>query len=204
MPVKFRHDLLEDYYAPEVAEVIRKESDPYFSYSGAYAAMMQTPDATIGNNISQYNTQNTMKKGYTVSKLADLAREFNFPSSKGYKTKDYLELVIKEVENKGFRFIQFLQLVDVLYIIIENPEETKKIPVNYVTLPPDKFRAEEEIEAHYVNHPDLIINQQIKESNATPVRERESVTEAPPELEQVKSRTHLKRAMKKNPLPWEK
>jgi hypothetical protein len=158
----------------------------------------------LNDYISKNNIQNNMKKGYIVSKLADVAREFNFPSSKGYKTSDYLELVIKEVENKGFRFIQFLQLVDVLYIIIENPEETKKIPVNHVTLPADEFRAEEEIESHYANHPDPVINQQIKESNATPVRERESVTEAPPELEQVKSRTHLKRAMKKNPLPWEK
>lgn len=72
MPVKFRQDLLEDYYSPQVAEIVRKEEDPSFSYSGVYEAI-QTPDSTIGNNISQNNTQIKMKKGYTVLKLADLA-----------------------------------------------------------------------------------------------------------------------------------
>ena len=149
------------------------------------------------------NVQDKMKKGYTVLKLADIASELGLPSSKGYKTKDFLELVINEIEKKDLRFVQFLQLVDVLYIIIEKVER-KETPIKHVTLPPDKFRAKEEIEAHYAGHPDPIINQQIQESNATPVRERESVTAAPPELEEVKSRNHLKKAMKKNPLPWEK
>lgn len=178
------------YYDHRMEEIVRRKG--------------QKEVRNLNDYISKNNTQNKMKKGYTVLKLADLAAELGLPSSKGYKTKDFLELVINEIEKKDLRFVQFLQLVDVLYVIIEKVER-KETPVQHVVQPAEKFRAAEEIEAHYANHPDPVINQQIREStNMNPVKERESVTEAPPELERVKSRSHLKQAMKKNPLPWEK
>lgn len=153
-------------------------------------------DATTGTYA---NINKQMKKGYIVLKLAELAKQLSLPSSKGKKTKDYLELVIEEVENKGYRFVQFLQLVDVLYVIVQ------KVPVqklNQQTLPPEKFQPEEEIERHY-GYKDPVLNQQLQESIAPP-EEREKVTEEPPELAEVKKRDHLKKSMKKNPLPWEK
>ncbi len=159
------------------------------------------------SNRNKPKVEQMNKTGYTVLKLADLVNQMGLPSSKGYKTKDYLELVIKEIEDRDFRFVQFLQLVDILYVIVQAVNHASK-KVNHVNLPPDKFRAQEEIHEHYAvrgtpPHPDPVINQQINESTHT-VPERESVTEAPEELAELKSREHLKKSMKKNPLPWEK
>ena len=144
-----------------------------------------------------------MKKGFTVLKLSELATELGLPSSKGHKTKDYLELVISQIEGGGFRFVQFLQLVDVLYVIIEKVEHSQS-GVKHVYLPPDEFNPDQEIRNHYSPPP-------ISSASPTPnapvvkeVQEREMVTEAPAELEELKDRSHLKKSMKKNPLPWEK
>jgi len=150
----------------------------------------------LNDYISQNNTQNKMKKGFTVLKLADLARELGLPSSKGHKTKDYLELVINQIEGAGFRFVQFLQLVDVLYVIIDNVER-KQTSVQHVYLPPDQNNPAQEIKNHY--DPPPVATPVVKK-----VQEREAVTEAPPELEEIKNRKHLEKSMKKNPLPWEK
>ena len=150
-----------------------------------------------------------MERGYKVVKLNELAKELNLPSSKGVKTRDYLELVINAVEERGLRFVQFLQLVDVLYVIIQKVDQ----PIRHVTQPAEKFRPEEEIRRHYhpeenrVGYEDDVLNERVKESfaeNVPPVQEREEVTEAPPELEEMKKRDHLKKEMDKPKLPWQK
>jgi len=168
---------------------VYKESDP--------APFVK--DATIGTFTNQHNTNiNQMERGYKVVKLSELAKNLGLPSSKGYKTKDYLQLVIEKIEENGYRFVQFLQLVDVLYVI------TQQVPastVSHVTLPPEEFRPEQEIAQHY-GYGDEVLDSQLKES--TKVQEREPVTEEPPELAGVKKRDHLKKSMKKKPLPWEK
>jgi len=133
--------------------------------------------------------------GYTVLKLADLAKEIGLPPSKGMKTKDYLELVIDQVEKKGLRFVQFLQLVDILYVITQKVPR-RETPIKHVTLPPEAFRPEEEIRAHYA---EPLLNQQVREST-----ERESVTEAPPEMAELQKRDHLKKNLEKKDLPWKK
>ena len=181
MATPFIKDGLDNYYNPELAEAIRREG--------------QKNMGNLNDYISQNNTQSKMKKGFTVLKLADLARELGLPSSKGHKTKDYLELVINQIEGMGFRFVQFLQLVDVLYVIIENAER-KQTPVQHVYLPPDQFNPDQEIQNHYAPPVATPVVQE--------VQDREMVTEAPPELEELKNREHLKKSMKKNPLPWEK
>ena len=160
-------------------------------------------DATTGFYFNT-NTQK-MRRGYKVVKLNELAKELQLPSSKGTKTKDYLELVINEVENKGYRFVQFLQLVDVLYVIVQ------KVPakIRNQTLPPQEFRPEEEIRRHYEQDPDPtgygdpVLDQQLSESVAPP-EERDPVTEEPEEMADIKSRDHLKKEMDKPKLPWQK
>ena len=136
-----------------------------------------------------------MKRGYSVLKLSELASQLSLPSSKGYKTKDYLEHVIGQIEDNGYKFVQFLQLVGVLYVIVQK----------MLTNQPNQLRSAEEIEAHYSPPPKgNAKNVRKLKEKVEPVQERETVTEAPPELENVKKRDHLKKTMKKNPLPWEK
>jgi len=196
MSVQFKVDNLDGYYTKDVAEVIRAQRRMHGTSAPAYR---ETEPLTPYIN---YN-QNEMKKGFTVLKLSELATELGLPSSKGHKTKDYLELVINQIEGAGFRFVQFLQLVDVLYVIIEKVEH-KQSGIKHVYLPPDGFDPDQEIRNHY-NIPDA---PSAPPSQKAPivkeVQEREMVTEAPPELEEIKNREHLKKSMKKNPLPWEK
>jgi hypothetical protein len=143
-----------------------------------------------------HNTNNM--NDYSVLKLADLAKEIGLPSSKGFKTKDYLELVIRQIEEKGLRFVQFLQLVDVLYVITERRGSfSNRGPVlNTVHLPSDPFRADEEIRAHYA---EPILNQQVREST-----ERPAVLESPPEMAELQKRDHLNKNLVKKDLPWKK
>jgi hypothetical protein len=173
---------------------IKDGFDNYYSTDAPFYTEQEPLTGIINHNKIK------MKKGFTVLKLADLARELNLPSSKGQKTKDYLELVINQIEGTGLRFVQFLQLVDVLYVIIENAER-KQTSIQHVYLPADEFNPEQEIRNHYTPPPAVT-------PASTPVvqevQEREMVTEAPPELEELKNRDHLKKSMKKNPLPWEK
>jgi len=144
-----------------------------------------------------------MKRGYNVLKLSELATQLKLPSSKGYKTRDYLGLVIDKIEDSGYNFIQFLQLVDVLYVIIQ------KRPAK-----PDPITRNEEVKDHYdspyekepVQEPvrrDELIETQTAES-VREVAEREPVTETPPEMEKLQKRDTLKKSMNKKPLPWEK
>lgn len=177
---------LYNHFSGETAEIVMKKGQEILSKA-------------IKNSIL-YNNKNKMKDGFTVSKLSDLAKDLKLPSSKGHKTKDYLELVINQVEASGYRFVQFLQLVDVLYVITEKVK-VKQTPFQQHK-PPERFRPDEEIRDHY-NHPDPVINQQVKESTTPEVQRRSNVTDSSPELEKVKSRKHLEKSMKKNPLPWE-
>jgi hypothetical protein len=179
----FIRDGLDAYYNPEMAEIIRNEGQKNLQEALTY----------ISHNTDKMN-------GYTVLKLADLAKEIGLPPSKGMKTKDYLELVIDKVEKKGLRFVQFLQLVDVLYVI------TQKVvrggtPIQHVTLPPEKFRPEEEIKEHYnVSHyAEPLLNQQVREST-----ERSPVIEPSPEMEELQKRDHLDKNLVKKDLPWKK
>lgn len=157
-------------------------------------------DATTGTFLGNTNNKQ-MERGYKVLKLNELAKELGLPSSRGTKTKDYLRMVIDAIEDYGLRFVQFLQLVDVLYVIVQKVEHGQQ-PIRHVTLPPEEFRPEEEIAQHY-EAKDPMVDQQISESVAPP-EEREPVTEEPPELEQVKKRDHLKKTMTKEKLPWQK
>lgn len=149
-----------------------------------------------------------MERGYKVLKLNELAKELNLPSSKGIKTKEYLELVINTIEERGLRFVQFLQLVDVLYVIIQKVE----IPIRHVSQPAEKFRPEEEIERHYnykenkSGYEDEVLNQRVRESHEeNKAQKRDDIIEAPPELEEVKKRDHLQKEMNKvQKLPWQK
>ncbi len=189
MSVKFRMDDLDGYYPTGVADVIRRERR-LTGYSAPSYREAEPLAPYINNN------EKTMKKGFTVLKLSELATQLRLPSSKGHKTKVYLELVINQIEGKGLRFVQFLQLVDVLYVIVEKVE-SQQSGIPHVYQPADKFRPDEEIQVHYAVH-------DTPPTPAVPVvQERELVTEAPPELENIKKRDHLKKSMKKNPLPWE-
>lgn len=193
----------EDRYSSQMGDLIRKKRKVKM------ATMKPVTKSPRPNNLKQYKSkvEQMNKTGYTVLKLSDLVNQFGLPSSKGHKTKDYLELVIKEIEDRDFRFVQFLQLVDILYVIVQAVSHAQKT-MNHVNIPPDKFRPEEEIHEHYAvratpPHPDPVLNQQINESTHT-VPDREPVTEAPEELAELKNRDHLKKSMKKNPLPWDK
>lgn len=129
-----------------------------------------------------------MERGYKVIKLNELAAHLGLPSSKGYKTTDYLELVINEIEKTGYIFIQFLQLIDVLYVIIDTSGKVRQ-----VNLPMEKFRPTEEINDHY-NPPQPAK----KETVAEPHENFEKAIEA------VKSRDHLDKNMRGAKLPWKK
>jgi len=193
MATPFIIDGLDSYYDKRLAEAIRADRRKYDTDAPFYTEQEPLTGIINHNKIK-------MKKGFTVLKLADLARELNLPSSKGHKTKDYLELAINQIEKTGLRFVQFLQLVDVLYVIVENAER-KQTPIQHVYLPPDEFNPDQEIRNHYTPPPAVT---PVSTPVVQEVQEREMVTEAPPELEELKNRDHLKKSMKKNPLPWEK
>jgi len=133
-----------------------------------------------------------MERQYKVMKLNELASSLKLPSSKGQKTIDYLEFVISEIEKRGYRFVQFLQLVDVLYVIIDVAGY-----IQYVNLPEEKFRPEEEIRDHY-NPPAAKFSRKKEE---IPVPQNEKFEEA---LDAVKSRDHLNKNMSGAKLPWKK
>lgn len=132
--------------------------------------------------------QKQMERQYKVMKLNELAAHLNLPSSKGHKTTDYLEFVINEIEKTGYIFVQFLQLIDVLYVIIDTSGKVRQ-----VNLPMEKFRPTEEINDHY-NPPQPAK----KETVAEPHENFEKAIEA------VKSRDHLDKNMRGAKLPWKK
>jgi hypothetical protein len=130
-----------------------------------------------------------MKNEYRVLRLSELVSQLRLPSSKGLRTHQYLERVIGEIENNRLKFIQFLQLIDVLYVIIQVPD---------TSVPADKFRPEEEIRNHY-NPPSS--KQNTSGPDAIETDSAEKFEEA---IVAVKSRDHLTKNMSGARLPWKK
>lgn len=79
--------------------------------------------------------QDNMK--YKIFNVKDILTEIKYAGvRKGTKTEAYLEDVIKSInETKKYRWIQFFQLVDVFYVVVE--DKTKNM--------------QEEIQDHYKN-----------------------------------------------------
>ena len=134
-----------------------------------------------------------MDRGYKVLKLNDLVKQLGLPSSKSYKTTDYLELVINSIEKTGLRFVQFLQLVDVLYVVVQKVGVTSN--ESYSTrMERTEVKRVKEIPKEY----------QTNSSNIT--KKESSVSEKmeyPEELKEVKQRDTLDKSMSKNKLPWQ-
>jgi len=148
----------------------------------------------IANDLYEKHKNNQkMKNGYKVIKLNELGPQLGLPSSKGYKTSDYLELVIQRIEESGYAFIQFLQLIDVLYVIINTAGKT-----NYEALPPEEFNPEKEIRDHYSP----------KSSGKPSKKQKEETVEVHEEfqkaMEVVKDRETLEKNMHGGKLPWKK
>jgi hypothetical protein len=135
-----------------------------------------------------------MKNNYKVLKLNELADQLGLPSSKGYKTKDYLELVIGEIEDRGYRFVQFFQLIDVLYVIINTgvPKETPYV---------EEFNPTAEIRNHY--RPVQLIDEK-PQTKRKVEKEAETANVAEEALDNIKKRDHLDKNLKAAALPWKK
>lgn len=75
---------------------------------------------------------------YKIFNVKDLLSEIQYEGvRKGTKTELYLEDVIKSIDRtKKYRWVQFFQLVDVFYVVVE-------------TLPTQKRNTTEEIRDHY-------------------------------------------------------
>ena len=75
---------------------------------------------------------------YKIFNVKDLLSEIQYEGvRKGTKTELYLEDVIKSIDRtKKYRWIQFFQLVDVFYVVVE-------------TLPSQTRNTMEEIQDHY-------------------------------------------------------
>lgn len=127
-----------------------------------------------------------MKRGYIVTKLSELAKELNLPSSKGYSAAEYLEFVIEQVELKGLLFVQFFQLVDVLYIIVKKKEAVASRPEDNrgheKTLTSEAPRGKTDISIEKSDKPEI----------------QNSDTEL------FKHQETLKKSMDKPSLPWQK
>jgi len=139
----------------------------------------------------KHKNNQRMKNEYKVLKLNELGPQLGLPSSKGYKTSDYLELVIQKIEASGYAFVQFLQLIDVLYVIINTAGK-----LNYVNLPPEEFNPEKEIRDHYNPKPSSG-----KKKKEEPVEVHEEFQKA---MEVVKDRETLQKNMHGVKLPWKK
>jgi hypothetical protein len=142
----------------------------------------------------QRQKQIKMEREYKVVKLNELAVSMKLPSNKGHKTNEYLEIVIEAIESKGYRFVQFLQLIDVLYVIIDTAGYKS---VNHVIQPLEKFRPEEEIHDHYFPPTK-------KTSKKSEEPESEVTVKFEEALDAVKSRDHLNKNMSGAKLPWKK
>lgn len=75
---------------------------------------------------------------YKIFNVKDLLSEIQYEGvRKGTKTESYLEDVIKSIDRtKKYRWVQFFQLVDVFYVVVE-------------TLPTQTRNTMEEIQDHY-------------------------------------------------------
>jgi len=131
-----------------------------------------------------------MDKGYRILKLKDLVKQLRLPSSKSFKTTEYLTYVIEAIEDAGFRFVQVLQLVDVLYVIVQKVPQEEYIPVKYTSQTkktPTRAKVEPEIREEF----------KIEAPKTKSVPEKKEISI---EIEQV----DLKKSMDKPKLPWQK
>jgi len=165
---------------------------PEFYRSQYEESNISNLDKKIEEIIKQSLNKNKMKRTYKVLKLNELADQLGLPSSKGIKTKDYLEMAIGEIEDRGYGFVQFLQIIDALFVIIDTSVSAPK----EIFSGPDKFEPEVEIQNHY-NHTKTVL------PVSPPIEKMEKV-EKDASLENIKKRDHLEKNLKTANLPWKK
>jgi uncharacterized protein YydD (DUF2326 family) len=128
---------------------------------------------------------------YKIFNIKDLLAELNFEGrNKGSKTEAYLESVIAKINDSGkYRWIQFFQLVDVFFIVVE----VVKVP----TIKQMKLDTAGEIKQHYnpAPAPKLGKTPEETEKNFRKVQE-----ESAPVI--VKKDDYVKKNMVKPELPW--
>ena len=133
---------------------------------------------------------------YKIFNIKDLLAELNFEGrGKGSKTETYLEGVITKInDSKKYRWVQFFQLVDVFFIVVEIVPEPASKPVKRDTF--------EEIKQHYnpAPAPKLGKTSEETEENFRKIREAKEVKQE----ESVQKEDYVKKNMNKNPLPWAK
>jgi hypothetical protein len=140
-----------------------------------------------------------MNRGYTVLKLRDLVKKLGLPGSKDFKTTEYLELVINSIEERGLRFIQFLQLVDVLYVIVQREDQSSRPSRSSNTSRPEPTMSrpvKTEVSSRKTDFGEVI--------TAKTERQVSEKMDYPEELKEVKQGDTLKKELNKNPLPWQK
>jgi len=72
--------------------------------------------------------QNEQNMKYKIFSIKDFLTEIKYEGvRKGTKTEAYLEDVIKSInKSKKYRWVQFFQLVDVFYVVVEDKTKTTK------------------------------------------------------------------------------
>jgi hypothetical protein len=141
------------------------------------------------------------RKNHKVIKLSDLANKLGIRRAGGISNEKYLEYIIEEIQKNGLVFVQFFQLMDLVYVILLPGDEIQSVndklsekDVQFVNLPADPFRPDEEIRNHY-NPP--------ASSAKTPDPQPVFAAEENP-IENIKKRDHLDKNLKASPFPWKK
>lgn len=70
-----------------------------------------------------------------IVKMKDLAVSYKLKNAKQFKTtENYLEYVINEINKKGtkYKFHQFLLLIEVLYVILDEKVDQRLTPTNEI------------------------------------------------------------------------
>ena len=164
----------------------------------AYIKTREIRDTRDIDDVKKYteqqkykNMEKTSNPTYKIFNIKDLLAELNFEGrAKGSKTEVYLEGVIKRInETSNYRWVQFFQLVDVFFIIVEvkPKEESKPKPVKRDTF--------EEIKQHY--------NPEQPQFNK-PVEKKEPEPEPAAIEYHPRKEDYVKKNMNKPELPWAK
>lgn len=106
-------------------------------------------------------------------KMADAVKFLGLPSSKGYGTPEYLGMIIDKVEQLDYRFIQFLQLVDILYVIFDRRTQQ----IKQVQLRTQGFSPKEEIDRHYGNRDTEDVQKYINKDHRVHEKRHDEVSE---------------------------
>lgn len=69
-----------------------------------------------------------MKSKYKILPLQDIAKQLNIKSNK--KLTEVLIDVIEGIENTGYKFIQFIQIVDTIFVILDTNNSKTAVPDN--------------------------------------------------------------------------